>query len=903
MKIYDIRINGMENPLGFDFDTLLCSWKVRESEGNEAVSATITVWNSGQEVLWQKTGALDSTGTPIAMELQPRTRYYYQVSVTSDAGDHAESPLGWFETAKMDEPWQAEWITRKGDSHPEFQKTFSLSKPVKEARLYICGLGLFEARINGVKAGDDFLAPFINDYKEHVQYCTYDVGSLLNRPENTLTVDLGKGWMMGRFGLTNHAYSGWGFALIAELHCRYEDGTEDVIVTDSTWQSKESIFELTDIYDGETQNWTRQSEWGPVEKTEVPVPLIARYSIPVHTQEVLPVQEVIHTPAGETVLDFGQEFAGYVRADVQIPKGESLKLEFGEILQDGNFYHANYRTAKSEFLYISDGEKREIRPHFTFFGFRYVKVTGPVEPSAFTGHVVYSDMKQTAFFQSGDPKVNRLFLNALWGMKSNFLDMPTDCPQRDERLGWSGDAMVFCTTAGFLMDTRAFYHKFLRDLRSDQRRNDGKVAIYLPNEFPGLAASVWSDVGTFLPDMLYRYYGSREMLESHYPLMKGWVDYLHGEDVRRGEQDLYNWGFQFGDWLAQDGPTSQSRIGRTDKYYLSSLYYYGSTQIVANAAKALEKPEAEKYEELAGKIRSAILKEYFTGSGRLSVDTQTGYLAALRFGVYIDKEKIVDGLKNRIQQDCRRLTGGFVGATMMNHVLAQNGMEREAYDFLFYEGFPGWLYAVNLGATTIWERWNSVLPDGHLSGTEMNSLNHYSYGSVVEFLIRDTAGINETAPGFRSVVIEPKPDVRLKHVDFSYDSVSGTYVSNWEICEDGTLKFHIEIPFGCEAEIRLPEQPPIFVKTGSYDYFIRTERDYRSLYDEKTSLETLFADPRALKVLEEDAPEVIKSTDRSDREAMSKGLNLTQYRYRLFRVPTTTVDRAICDLKEIKEEL
>lgn len=902
MEIYDLRINGLDNPLGFDYDTLLCSWKVKHSRGTRASNATITVWNDNHEVLWQKTGDLDSTGTPIALELQPRTRYYYQVSVRSDAGDEAQSPLCWFETAKMTEPWTAKWITREGDAHPEFQKKFSLSGPVREARLYICGLGLFEARINGEKAGKDFLAPFINDYKAHVQYCTYDVNQLLSR-ENTLTVDLGKGWMMGRFGLSGHAYSGWNFALIAELHCTYADGTTEVIATDESWQSRESIWDLTDIYDGETQDWTKQSEWGPVAETTVEVPLTARYSLPLHTQEILPVKEVIHTPAGETVLDFGQEFAGYVSTTARIPREQTLKLEFGEILQDGNFYHANYRTAKSEFLYISDGEERDIRPHFTFFGFRYVKVTGPADPASFEGHVVYSSMKQTAFLKTGHEKINRLFLNALWGMKSNFLDMPTDCPQRDERLGWTGDAMVFCTTAGYLMDTRAFYHKFLRDLRTDQTRNDGKVAIYLPNEYAGLSASVWSDVGTFLPDMLYRYYGSKEALSSHYELMKGWVDYLHREDIKRGEQDLYNWGFQFGDWLAQDGPTPQSKIGRTDKYYLSSLYYYGSTRIVANAAAALGKPEAEEYKALAELIRNAILKEYFTESGRLSVDTQTGYLAALRFGVYRDKQLILEGLQNRIQQDCRRLTGGFVGATMMNHVLAQNGMEREAYDFLFYEGFPGWLYAVNLGATTIWERWNSVLPDGHLSGTEMNSLNHYSYGSVVEFLIRDAAGLNEAAPGFRKAVIEPKPDIRLKHVEFTYDSVCGTYVSNWDIRADGSLHFHIEVPFGCEADLRLPEQEPVTVASGSYDYIVRTERDYRSPYDEHTSLETLFADPRALRVLKEDAPEIVEATDPEDKEAMSKGLNLTQYRYRLFRVPTTTVDRAIEDLKEIKEEL
>ena len=485
-------------------------------------------------------------------------------------------------------------------------------------------------------------------------------------------------------------------------------------------------------------------------------------------------------------------------------------------------------------------------------------------------------------------------------MKSNFLDLPTDCPQRDERLGWTGDAQVFCTTAGFHMDTRAFYRKFLRDLRSDQRRNNGAVAIYLPNAFPGLCAGIWSDAAAFIPKMLYDYYGSEVLLEETYPLMRDWVDFVYRADCARGQKNLYDFGFQFGDWLALDGSTEQSTFGRTDNGYVCSLYYYASTCYVARAAEILQKAEADEYRQRADCIREAILNEYFTPTGRLAVDTQTGYLAALKFGVYTDKERVLAGLRERFKKDLNRLTGGFVGATMMNCVLAENGMVDRAYDLLLYEGFPGWLYAVNLGATTIWERWNSILPDGTISGTGMNSLNHYSYGSVAEFLYRYAAGISPAAPGFRKARIAPNPEIRLGSMKCRFDSVSGPYVSNWEIEPDGSLRFHIEIPFDCEAEVLLPEQSPRLLAAGSYDFTVWTKRDYRALYSAFTPYERLLADERAVSVLNRHVPEIVSATDRSDPEAMSKCLNDSKFRAALFRMPTGPFDEAIREIGEIR---
>lgn len=906
MEIYAVKINGLDHPMGFDFEHLLCSWKVRNNKGKKQTRAKIQVAKDEKmsEVIWEKEGGLNSLGTVIEFSMKPYTRYYFQITVHSDVGEESKSDVLYFETAKLEDPWTAKWLGVRGeDTHPEFRKNFSIKKEIKSARLYICGLGIFETYLGGKKVGNDLLAPFINDYEEHYQYCTYDVTELLDT-ENEWMVLLGDGWYHGHFGLGEPTHYERPLALIAELHIWYTDGTTETICTDESWQYRKSFTTLSDIYNGEIQdygNWQAETWKEPI-LIEAPGKLCARYSPALHDMEHLPVKEVIHTPAGETVLDFGQNFAGHVVCTQPIPQGITMALEFGEILQEGNFYHENYRHAESRFTYVSDGVPREIKPRFTFFGFRYVKVSGleQVDASCFEGRAIYSEMDQIGFIKTGNPKINQLFSNSLWGLKSNFVDMPTDCPQRDERLGWTGDAQVFCTTAGYHMDTRAFYHKFLRDLRSDQKRNHGGAAIYLPNAFPGLTAGIWSDVAAFMPKMLYDYYGSKEELAANYPLMKDWVDYVYRQDCSRGKKNLYDFGFQFGDWLALDGATEQSTFGRTDNGYVCSMYYWASTRYVADAAEALGLAEASEYADRAEDIKEAILSEYFTSSGRLAVDTQTGYLVALKFGIYKDKQKVIDGLKNRMKQDLNRLKGGFVGSTMMNCVLAENGMVDKAYDLLLYEGFPGWLYAVNLGATTIWERWNSVLPDGTISGTQMNSLNHYSYGSVVEFLYRYAAGIVPTAPGFKKARIAPCPEIRLGHMECSYDSVSGKYVSNWRIEDDGSLSFYIEIPFGCEAEVILPEQESKILEAGSYDFHIRTDKDYRALYSADTPYERLFADERAVEILKKYVPEIYYGTNRKDQEAMNKCLNDSKTRAALFRNPTENFDKAIGELRDIR---
>ncbi|MCR5138102.1 MAG: glycoside hydrolase family 78 protein [Oscillospiraceae bacterium] len=881
MEIYDLKINGIREPIGFELPYVTVSWKVRATESRCAVkSSLLAAADAGfTEILYRKESAsLRSTGESLELPLQPRTRYYVRVEVTGDRGDSALAE-SFFETGKMGEPWLASWIGTQPEDrfHPLFFRTFSLREKPVSARLYASGLGLYEACLGGEKIGREFLAPYCNDYSEGVQIQTYDVTGLLHSGENTLEMLCGNGWYKGRLGYegAKEVY-GNRFMVLAELHMTFADGSEAVIASDGNWRYRGSDFTMTDIYDGERLD---RCFWREKENPERPVAVLEdrrtvdRYSLPVVVKDTLPVKEIIHTPAGETVLDFGQNFTGFVEYGASFPAGTTVVLDHGEILQNGNFYNDNYRTARVQMIYVSDGREETVRAHFTYFGFRYVRVSGwPGELRAedFTGRVLYSDLDTVTEFRSSDEKLNRLALNAWWGQRSNFLDMPTDCPQRDERLGWTGDAQVFSPTACFQMDTRAFYRKFLKDLRLDQQKHGGAVPNYLPNFSEGIpgGSSVWGDVASFLPITLYDTYGELEALRENYPLMRDWLEWIFRQDEEHGGHRLWNFGFHFGDWLAQDGVTPQSMKGGTDDYFVASMYYYATAQKLARAAQLLGKAsDAERCENLAEAIRKAILNEYFSPAGRLCIDTQTAYLLCLNFGVFTEKERILEGLKKRLQKDCWKIKGGFVGATMMCRVLAENGMEDLAAYYLFQEGFPGWMHCVNLGATTIWERWNSVLDDGSISGTEMNSLNHYSYGSVMEYVYRDLAGIQSLAPGFARVRFAPQPTWRLQELTLRYDSASGAYGSHWRINTDGTLTVRFEVPFGCTAQVILPGCAEILeLEAGTFEKTYQPDRDYRLKYSMDSRLDEVRGDPEALAILREDLPQAIGLIESGDVE-------------------------------------
>lgn len=819
MKIEHLKINHLTNPLGYDLANPTISYVVTEAAGKRQASAQVQVSlkEDFSEILYDS-GECDhvvSTGFELPVTLAPMTRYYWKVRVTDETGDCAWSEVQWFETAKT-VTWQAKWITPRLEKQVQAAvwQEIEITKPVARARAYAVGLGLYEFYVNGEKQGEECLLPGFCDYDSWIQYQTYELS--LKTGKNHVELLLGDGWYKGRYGM-RVKYENYGdrLAALAEIHVWYEDGTEEVFGTDASWKSRKSRIVDSGIYSGEVYDAGLDvSETFGTELIELGYDRLSpRLSPPITVHERIKPAEVIHTPAKETVLDLGQNMVGWLAFRCKAPAGTKLHFQFGEILQDGNFYNENLRTAEAEYTYISDGTERWVRPYFTFYGFRFVKVEGwegEPDPEDFRGLVIHSDMEELGEITTSDPLVNRLVLNAKWGMKGNFVDVPTDCPQRDERYGWTGDAQIFSGTASYFMDTCAFYTKFGRDLYAEQVKMNGSVPDVVPvANYPGDASTAWADAATVIPWNVYLHYGDKNILRRQYDSMKAWVDYMKREDDGDGAKRLWQTGTHYADWLALDGNYAGGVYGATDPDLVASAYYYYSANIVAKSAKILGKEaDAKSYETLAREIYDAFVKEYFTPAGKLAVDTTTAYVVVLYMGLTPDfaYEKVRKGLLNRLKKNFYHLDTGFVGTPYLCRMLSEHGMNDLAYHLLLEKGYPGWLYEVLMGATTIWERWNSVEPDGKISGTEMNSLNHYSYGSIVEWMFRNMAGINpcEEYPGFKRFRIAPMPNYQIGKSEVRLRSASGLIESAWEI--DGKqLKFRFTVPFDTQAEIVLPD--------------------------------------------------------------------------------------------------
>lgn len=831
MKIRSLRANHLENPLGFRIDTPLLTWAVDGAPGDGQKAARIVIGNApGFAAPLYDSGLrtdISSLGFTPEIALAPRTRYYWRVEVSSLLGESAVSEEAWFETGKMTEPWTAQWIEAPfdKDTHPVFAKPFTLAEKPVRARAYVTALGVYELSVNGQRASDEALAPFYNDYNNWIQYQTYDITGLLHAGENRFEAMLGDGWYKGRFGFVENMRELYGnrVKLLAELRCEFADGSELVLASDGSWLCHAAPVLESSIYDGEVYDarmeFTPESDgFAPAVVSEAPAaPVTERLSPPVRVCDTVKPVKLLRTPAGENVIDFGQVMTGWVEFDCDLPAGAKVYLQFGELLQHDNFYRDNLRSAKEEFTFISAGKPAHVRPHFTFYGFRFVKVEG-MEPELdkFTGCVVHSDLAVTGKIETANPKVNRLIKNAFWSQIGNFLDTPTDCPQRDERMGWTGDAHVFAPTASLTMYTPAFYEKFLHDMLLEQRDLDGAVPHVVPDildqighdlgrEEHAYGSCAWGDAATFIPWTLYLFYGDKAMLRRQFENMRLWVDWIKKQDDEHcGSRRLWMCGFHFADWLALDNPVQGSSFGGTDPYYVASAYYYASTNVTARAAEALGlEAEREYYDNLASEIKAAFRKEFFTDTGRIAEPTQTAMVMALSMGLVPEehRERIRADLKKKLEARDWHMDTGFVGTYYLCQTLTDNGMADIAYTLLLNEDYPSWLYEVNMGATTIWERWNSVLPNGLVSDTGMNSMNHYAYGSVVEWMYRGMCGLNPVAsqPGFIRARIAPHTDARLGWARCEYDSASGRYVSGWKLT-DTHAEYEIEIPFGCEAE-------------------------------------------------------------------------------------------------------
>lgn len=869
MRISCCQVNHLSNPMGYEMRRTVFSWQVEEAVGKKQAAARIVVsLHDDLHDPLEDTGFadLDSIAAEVSVMLMPRTRYYWQVTVRSNADEEAASDIQWFETGKMDEPWTGKWITcEKQARHPIFHKKIVAEQAVTKARLYISGLGVYEAAINGERVGNEYLTPYCNNYNAWVQYQTFDVTKQLQNGGD-LAVTIGHGWYSGRFGFFSKpgdpgAY-GQEDRLIAEVHLTYADGTEQVLGTDESWQVTRANITDSSIYDGETRDDTlTDTALEAVSIMEASLP-VERYSLPVTIHEQLKPIELIRTSKDELVLDIGQNMTGIFDLYVHgIPAGEKVYIQVGEVMQEGCFYNENLRTALAEYWYVSDGTDKVIRPHFTFYGFRYVKIEGMpgLTTDDFTALALYSDLPETGHLTTGHDQLNRLIKNVEWGLKGNFLDVPTDCPQRDERMGWTGDAQAFSATACYLRDCYAFYRKFLHDMETEQREHDGMVPDVIPS-FTNVAykgtACVWGDAVTIIPWNVYQYYGDLSILADCFDQMKAWVDF-----IRRVDGDNQGWKqrFHYGDWLALDHPNRKPDqcMGGTDVGYIAYVYYMSSAEIVAEVARLLGKTtEAEEYGQLAKALRESIVHDYFAPGGLCCVDTQTGLLLALKHHLTPNEAVATARLLQKLEENDGYLQTGFVGTPFLCKELSDHGAAETAWKLMLNKDYPGWLYEVNLGGTTIWERWNSMNPDGSVSSTGMNSFNHYAYGSIAEWLYGDAAGLRAGAPGFRHAFIAPNPTPQIGFADMSYRSAAGAWKVKWEAADVTHLRLSVTVPFGCTAELTLPfsNETPLLLEAGTYEYAYETNKSMMKVWTLEDRLVDLLADHQAKAVLEQFVP-------------------------------------------------
>jgi alpha-L-rhamnosidase len=762
--------------------------------------------------------------------LRSRQRVEVQVRAVEAGGGAGPWSQGLVIEAGLLSPddWRARPIAAAGgEADPRrpvlFRRVFDAPGGVVGARLYLSALGVHQAEINGHPVGDEVLAPGWTSYHHRLRYQALDVTDLVTPGANAIGVVVAEGWYRGRVGFDGGVRELYGSEIgpIVQLELRRADGTIETITTDEAWRAGEGPWISAGLYDGERYDarlhdpaWSSpgfdDAGWRPTRLLdEVASRLEAPLGPPIRRVEELRPVAVEVVPSGGHLLDFGQNISGRLRIMVDGPEGTTIVIRHAEVLEHGELGVRPLRGAAATDSVILPGGPITWEPTFTIHGFRYATVEGwPGELRAedVVAVACHSDMEPTGRFSCSDSRLEQLHENARWSMRGNFVDIPTDCPQRDERLGWTGDIQVFAPTASFLYDCNGFLASWLRDVAVEQQEL-GTVPAYVPWVpllFPVQPTAAWSDAAVIVPWVLYQRFGDRAVLEHQYPSMTAWVDEIV---ERSGPGHLWDEGFQFGDWLDPAAPPDQPGAARTDPSLVATAYHAHTLRLVAEVAGALGRDDDHRrYATLAAEVRAAFRREYVTPSGRLASDAQTAYALAIGFDLLEadQRSRAGDRLAELVVAEGHHIGTGFVGTPLVCDALADTGHLDTAYHLLTQESCPSWLYPVTMGATTIWERWDSMLPDGSINPGEMTSFNHYALGAVIDFLHRVVAGLSPTAPGYQRLAVRPRPGGGLVSAGVQLRSPYGPIRSSWR--RDGEeLELDLEVPVGVTATIEVPD--------------------------------------------------------------------------------------------------
>lgn len=850
----NITCEGLKNPLGIDCLKPRFSYEIISNLNNVYQESYHIVVTKENDIVWDSGIVSSSQSQNIiyqGIDLLPFSKYSFTITVVCNGVSCSGS--GSFEMGLLNEKMQGNWI---GVSNPDlrpsnspapitFKKTIKIKKAIKDARIYATASGLYQLYLGDKKIGNRYFAPGFTSYNHNLQYQVYDITNELKLNNNELYAVVTPGWAVGVFGFTTASANFSNvMGLLMDVRINYQDGTSEVFGTDRSFKvANDSNFKYADFYHGETFDsnvnfddlvYEGVKKIEPFRKNK----LYADFGVGVREINRLKPLKLILTPKNEVVFDFGQNFSGIVMLKVNGVRGQKIKVRHAELLdRDGNFYTRNLRHAKAEINYICKDGYQEYSATFTYMGFRYACVEGLDNPSLdnLEAIVLSSDLEKTGEFVCSNDLINRLQKNIEWSSRSNFVDIPTDCPQRDERLGWTGDIAVFSRTATFNLNTKRFYEKWLTDLRSEQTK-EGAIGHFVPYVkcIPQtIPTAGWSDAAVFVPWTAYLAYGDIKILEDNYECMKKLVDCekkYASIDSEGNEKYVWEKPFHFGDWLA---PNEAHKEWMAKARELATAYFANSANIVSIVASILGKTEDQiKYQKLFKRICKAYKELFINSKGMINNGYQSAYVCPLYFKMFDEKlnKKLGKWLAVDVQEHDYHLTTGFLGTPFIPFALSDNGYLDVAYRLLLQDTFPSWLYQVKQGATTIWERWDSLRPDGFVEdfGEDINnmvSFNHYALGSVGDFLYRRVAGIETDYfhPGFKEFKIEPKIGGNLTFAKAKYHSIYGDIESNWKILEKDNKKvFYLEVVVPCNttAKIVLPNEEVYLVGSGKYNYSV-----------------------------------------------------------------------------------